>query len=97
MARMTVHDDSIVSALIVEQTVLNGIDKMKKVTPVTISVALKDSEEAKKFTFFRSWTPPYTALILATGSLALLNVARLVPDADLAVEDVPIGLPVLRH
>lgn len=90
-------DESIVSSRIAEQAVLNGVGKMAKITPITLQVALKSGANAETFTFSRSWTPPRLVLKLSAGPLALLNVRFLVADADLAVEDLLIGLPVLRH
>lgn len=47
--------------------------------------------------FYRTWIPPKTVFNLSAGPLALLNTEYLVADADFAVEDTLIGLPVLQH
>lgn len=90
-------DESIVSSRFAEKAVLNGIGKMTKIDKVSLQVALKEDETAQSFTFSRRWTPPRTVLRLVAGPLALVNVTFLVADADLAVEDLLIGLPVLQH
>lgn len=53
----------------------------------------------KSYTFSRLWTPPRTVLnaAISAGSQALLNVEYPVADADLSVEDILVGFPVLRH
>lgn len=90
-------DERIVSARIADEAVTNGIGRIKKIKPVTMQVSLKVGSDAEKFTFSRTWTPTRIVMKLAAGPLALLNVELLVADADLAAEDVLIGLPVLRH
>lgn len=90
-------DESIVSPKVAENAVLNGIGKFKKIPPISLQVALKDGDDPQKFTFSRTWTPPRTVLLLSAGPLALVNVTFLVADADLSVEDLLIGLPVLQH
>lgn len=90
-------DESIVSSKLAEKAVLNGIGKMSKIPLVKLQVALKEGEEAKEFSFSRSWTTPRTILQLSSGPLALVNVTYLVADAQLAVEDLLIGLPILKH
>lgn len=74
-----------------------GSVRFAAITPIRLTVALKSGEEAQSFTFSRSWTSPRTVLHLASGRLALVNVTFLIPDDDLACEDILIGLPVLRH
>lgn len=65
---------------------------------MTLQFSLKNGTEASLYTFSRTWTPPCTTLRLATGPLALLKVCFLVADeGSLAVEDLLLGLPVLRH
>lgn len=90
-------DESIVSSTVAEKAVLNGIGKLTKIDPVFLQVALKQGDNAEKFTFSRTWTPPRTVLQLLVGPLALVNVTYLVADADLAAESLLIGLPVLQH
>lgn len=89
-------DESIVSSKVAESAVWNYIVKMSKIASVSLQVALKDGDEAKKFTFSPMWTPPSTLLWIATGLLARVNVTFVVADANLSVEDLLIGLPVLR-
>lgn len=90
-------DKSIVSSKFAERAVLNGIGKMTKIDKVSLQLALKDADRAQLFTFSQTWTPPPTVLRSAAGPLALVNVTFLVADANLAAEDLLIGLPVLRH
>lgn len=70
---------------------------MKKTDAVSLKVALKEGDEAEKFTFSLTWTPPRTKLELAAGPLALVNITFSVADADLAVEDFLTGFPVLQN
>lgn len=91
------YDESIITARIAEHAVLNGVGKIKKITPISLQVALKSGSEAESFTFTRTWTPPRLVLKLAAGPLAFLSVRFLVSDADLAVEDTLLGLPVLGN
>lgn len=58
---------------------------------------MKDSTKAEKLKYSRIWTAPRTVLKLAAGLLALLIVEFLIAEAELTVEDLLIGLPVLRH
>lgn len=44
-------DDSLVSLGLAESAVLNGVGKLKKISPVTVHVALKNKSEAQTFTF----------------------------------------------
>lgn len=88
--------ESIISSRVAERAVLNGIGKLKIIIPVTLQVALKTGSDAEKFTFSRIWTLPRTIFMLCARSLALVNDKYLVSDSDLAVEDLFIGLPVLR-
>lgn len=87
-------DESIVSFRVAQCAVMNGIGKMKKISPITLQVALKEGSQATKFTFSRSSTVSSTVLKLSAGPLALLNIEYLVADGDLAVEDLLIGIPV---
>lgn len=90
-------DESIVSLRLAEKAVLEGIGRKTKIQSLSLQVALKEDDDAQSFTFSRAWTPPRIVLRLSTGPLALTNVKFLVADADLAAEDILIGLPVLRH
>lgn len=90
-------DDSLVAPHVAERAVLDGIGKIKKIDPVTVSVALKKDEEAQQFSFSRTWTVPRIILSLPSGKLAMLNVCFLVADDDLACESVLVGLPLLEH
>lgn len=90
-------DESIVSPQLAESAVLSGIGKMKKIKPVTVQAALKESREAQTFTLSREWTVPRLLLHLSVGPLALLNISLLVADAELAENDLLIGQPVLKH
>ena len=90
-------DDSIVSPALAEKAVIRGIGKITAIKPVYLQVALKDGEEAQKFSFSRSWNALRTVLQLASGQLALANITYLVADSGLACEDLLIGLPVLQH
>lgn len=90
-------DESIVSPKVAENAALNGIGKFKKISSISLQVPLKDGDDPQKFTFSSMWTPPGTVLLLSAGLLALVNVAFLVADADLLVEGLLIGLPVLQH
>ena len=90
-------DDTIVSPKLAETAVLKGIGKLKAITPITLSVALKSQTEAETFSFSRSWTVPRTVLQLSSGQLALTNVTFLVADNELTCEDILIGNPLLKH
>lgn len=90
-------DESIVSAKLAEKAVLNGIGKISKIDPIKIQVALKANDDAKSFRFTRTWTTPRLVLRLNAGPLALNNATFLVPDGELAAEDLLIGLPILQH
>lgn len=87
----------IVYEKLAERVVLNGIGRMTKMVQVAIHVSLKDGEKAQNSMFYGIWTPPRTILKFSAVPLTLINVSLLVADADLAAEDVLIGLPVLRH
>lgn len=76
---------------------LNGIEKLTKIAPVPLQVALKTGGSTEKFTFSRSWTPPRSILKHSTVLLALLDIKEFVTDVDVATKDLVIGLPVLRH
>lgn len=90
-------DETIISSRIAQYAVLNVIGKMIKLPPITLQVALKYSSDGARFSFSRTWTALRTVLKLTSGPLALLNLQYLVADADLDVEDLLLGLPVLRH
>lgn len=47
--------------------------------------------------FTRGWTAPWIALKSSAGEPALLNIEYFFADADVAVDDLLIGLPVLYH
>lgn len=91
------EDESIVSSLIAEHAVLNGIGRMKKVVSVKLQVALRDCNEAQTFTVHTSGEHPAWFLKLSAESLALLNVVFFVTDAEFSAENLFIGLPVLRQ
>lgn len=55
------------------------------------------TENAQKLTFPRTRAPPRTVWKISAGPLPLLNIEYPVTDAELAVEDLHIGLPVLEH
>lgn len=90
-------DESIVSTTLAEAAVLKGIGRLRSVKPVKVRVAIKSGDEAQQFTANRRWEVPRLLLKLAAGPLALLNVSFIVLDAQLAAEDLLIGLPVLKH
>lgn len=90
-------DESLASPKIAEAATIKGIGKMRKITPISVQVALRKGENAETFTFSREWTVPRLVLQLSAGPLALLNVTMLVADAELADEDILIGRPVLSH
>ena len=90
-------DDSIISPKLPESATIQGIGKMRCVTPVKLQVSLKAGDEAHSFCFSRTWTVPRTVLHLASGRLALRNITYLVADDEIACEDLLIGLSVLRH
>lgn len=90
-------DESIVSPKLAEAAVLNGIGKFKKIPPISLQVAFKDDGSAQSFTFSRICAPPRTTLFLFDGPLSSINVFYLVTDAELAVEDLLLGLVVLKH
>lgn len=90
-------DESNVSSRAVERPVLNGIGKIKKIFAVMLQVALKDGSDATKFTLPQTSTAPRTVLKLSIVALALLSIEHLVTDPDIAVGDLLIYLPVLRH
>lgn len=71
--------------------------KLSSIDPIALQVALKDGANAQKITFSHFCTPPRTVLRLAAGPLALGNMTVLVADADLAAENVFIGLSVFQH
>lgn len=62
-----------------------------------MQVAVKTVVYAEEFTFSHMWTPPRTVLNLSVGSLALLNIEYVIADVEIAVEDLLIGLSVLKH
>lgn len=72
-------------------------ERWEKISTVTIQIELKVRSHAKKFIFSHIWTAPLTSLKLADGPLALLNVEYLSIVGELAVEDLLIGLQILRH
>lgn len=80
-----------------ESAALDGIVKMTKIDHFALQVSLNDRENAQKVSFSHTWTPLRTVLPLAAGPLALVNVIFLVADADLAVENSLIRLPVSQH
>lgn len=90
-------DKSIVSSKFVERAVFDGIEKMTKMDKSMLQVALRDADRTQSFTSSRTWTPPRTVPNLAAGSLALVGVTFLVLDADFAVKNLLVGLPVLQH
>lgn len=90
-------DETIASSKFATNCVLNGVGKFSKIQPIKIQVALKDDSEAKIFNFSKVWTVPRIVLRLTTGPLALVNVTFLIPDDELAAEDVLLGLPLLQH
>lgn len=90
-------DQWIVSPKLADAAVFNGNGKFKKIPLILLQLALKDSEEKKSFTLSRIWTPLHATLFLTAGPLLLANVSYLVTNAELAVEDLLLGLPVLQH
>lgn len=90
-------DESISSPQLAQKAVVKGIGKMAAISPVTIQVALKESDTPASFTFSRLWTVPRLVLELSAGQMALINVEFLVADDEIACEDVLVGLPILRH
>ena len=90
-------DQSIAIPQLAESSVLNGVGKFRPIKPVKVQVAFKTNDSTQRFTASREWVVPRLILGLSAGPLALLNVAFLVTDAQLADEDLLIGLPVLKH
>lgn len=90
-------DDSITSGAVFKKAVLNEIEKLRKKSPLTVQVALKDGADAEIFTFPRAWAIPRTVLKLFTEPLALLHLEYLVSIRDLAAEDLLLGVLVLRY
>lgn len=64
---------------------------------MSLQVALKTEKIRNTFLFFWTITVLCTVLRPAAGPLALVNVSFLIADADLAVKDLLICLPVLQH
>lgn len=90
-------DESIISSLIDETSVLNGIGNMAKIASIRLQIAVTDGIDARKFTFSRTWIVLRTIGKLGGGPLAHLNVEYLVAYTDLSVEDLLLGLMVLHH
>lgn len=90
-------DESVVPSGIAEHAVFNGIGRMRKIVRARLQVALKDCNEAQILTWARIWTAPRIVLKLTAELHVLLNVEFLNADAELAAEDLLIGLPALRH
>lgn len=82
---------------VAKRAVLIGIEKMKKISSITLQVALKEGYHATKSTFSQGWTAPRTVLNLSRWPLALINIEFHVADVELAAEDLLIGLPVSRQ
>lgn len=59
--------------------------------------AIKSGDKAQNFKATRRWEVPRLIFKLDAGPLALLNVSFLVINAQLAVKDLLIGLPVLKR
>lgn len=76
---------------------LQGIGRLEAILPVTVQVALTNTDQAEGSTFSCIWHIPRLVLELASGRLALCILSFLVSDASSASEDVLIGLPVLHH
>lgn len=70
---------------------------MSRTVPVKLRFALKKSADVQRLTFPRSETPSHTVLQVSSGPPALTIISYLVADGDLAVEDLLIGLLVLKH
>lgn len=70
---------------------------MIAIEPLIVQVALKKGSKAASFTSSRSWVVPSTILHLEERQLALVNVLFLIPDIELACDDVLIRYPILRH
>lgn len=67
------------------------------ITSVIIQVTLSTTGKAGEFTFSRDWHVPRLVLELSSGRLAVCNITFMDSDASLAIEDILIGLPILRH
>lgn len=76
--------------------VLSGIGKYSKIEPCKIHVALKENNEARTFKFSKTLTMPRFVLFLTVAPLAFCNVTFLVPEDELAAEDVLLGLHLLK-
>ena len=50
--------ETILSSSFAERAVVNGIGKFTKTDTVKLQVALKNDDDAKQFTFSKTWTPP---------------------------------------
>lgn len=90
-------DESIASFNLAESAAYLGIGKITKNDPISLQVALKNGEDTQKVSFLKTITAPRAVLRLAAASLVSANVSFLIADADLAVEDLLIDLPVLQH
>lgn len=70
---------------------------MRKIDQVAIQVSLKDGDTAQTSTFSRIWTLLLKLLKLSSDPLSLVIVSFLIAEADIAEEELLIGLLVLHH
>lgn len=70
---------------------------MKNIKIVFLHVTLMYGEAPQSFTFSRFCTPPRTVIRLSPGSLDLTNIKYLVADAEIATEELLIGLSLSIH
>lgn len=90
-------DESIVFHGTAESAVLRDVEKLRKIKPVVVQVALKEHKEAQIFTFSHKWTVSRLLHYLSVGLLVLFNVYFIVADNELAENDLVIGQPILKH
>lgn len=90
-------DELTVSPKFAESVILSGIGKLRKISTVTMQVALKEKFKANTFTFSRVRTVPRLFMHLSVGPLTLLNVIFPVADAKLAENNLLIEQTVLKH
>lgn len=92
---------AVTSPGIANGAVLKCIGRLEAITPVTIQVAMKSSEDAvaksQPFNFSRVCRVPRLVMDLSSSLLALNNISFLMSDATLATDDILFGLPALRN
>lgn len=63
-------DEILVSLMLAERAVLQGVWKLSKINPVKPHVALRKGSKPQTFYFLRTWTAPRKVLRLSSGRMA---------------------------